>query len=77
MTVPAGNLGPRKDLQAHLKDPGSPIDPTVIRNLTHYLSAPEWDPIIGRIKNSRLQDPSCPVQLIFVPSYLNGNDGIS
>ena len=28
-------------------------DPTVIRNLTHYLSAPEWDPIIGRIKNSR------------------------
>ena len=76
VTVPAGNLGPRKDLQAHLKDPGSPIDPTVIRNLTHYLSAPEWDPIIGRIKNSRLQDPSCPVQLIFVPSYLNGNDGI-
>lgn len=37
VTVPAGNLGPRKDLQAHLKDPGSPIDPTVIRNLTHYL----------------------------------------
>ena len=76
VTVPAGNLGPRKDLQARLKDSGSPIDPTVIRNLTHYLSAPEWDPIIGRIKNSRLQDPSCPVQLIFVPSYLNGNDGI-
>ena len=76
VTVPAGNLGPRKDLQAHLKDSGSPIDPTVIRNLTHYLSAPEWDPIIGRIKNSRLMDPACPVQLVFVPSYLNGDDGI-
>ena len=76
VTVPAGNNGPRKDLQAHLNDPNNPIDPNVLRNTTHYLSAPEWDPIIGRIKNSRLMDPACPVQLVFVPSYLNGDDGI-
>ena len=76
VTVPAGNNGPRKDLQAHLNDPNNPIDSNVLRNTTHYLSAPEWDPIIGRIKNSRLMDPACPVQLVFVPSYLNGDDGI-
>ena len=76
VTVPAGNNGPRKDLQAHLNDPNNPIDPNVLRSTTHYLSAPEWDPIIGRIKNSRLMDPACPVQLVFVPSYLNGDDGI-
>ena len=44
ITVPAGNVGPRKDLQARLKDPNAQMDPSVIRNITHYLSAPEWDP---------------------------------
>ncbi|MDD3107978.1 MAG: alpha-glucan family phosphorylase [Alistipes sp.] len=76
ITVPAGNNGPRKDLQAHLQDAAQPLDGNVLRNTTHYLSAPEWDPVINRIKNSPLMDPQCPVQLIFVPSYLNGNDGI-
>ncbi len=76
ITVPAGNVGPRKDLQAMLADPNAQPDHTVIRNITHYLSAPEWDPVINKIKGSRLQDPNSPVQLMFVPSYLNGNDGI-
>ena len=35
VTVPAGNNGPRKDLQAHLNDPNNPIDPNVLRNTTH------------------------------------------
>ena len=76
ITVPAGNVGPRKDLQARLKDPNAQMDPSVIRNITHYLSAPEWDPIIGKIKNTKLMDPTSPVQVMFVPSYLNGVDGI-
>ena len=76
ITVPAGNVGPRKDLQAYLSDPQNSMDPTVIKNLTHYLSAPEWDPIINKIKNTKLVDPSSQVQLMFVPAYLNGNDGI-
>ncbi len=76
ITVPAGNVGPRKDLQAHLQDPSVQMDPTVIRNITHYLSYPEGDPIINKIKNTRLMDPSSPIQVMFVPSYLNGVDGI-
>ena len=39
VTVPAGNNGPRKDLQAHLNDPNNPIDPNVLRNTTHYFGA--------------------------------------
>lgn len=76
ITVPAGNNGPRKDLQARLKDASAQIDSSVIRNTTHYLSAPEWDPIINKIKETKLMDPSSPVQVMFVPSYLNGHDGI-
>ncbi len=76
ITVPAGNLGPRKDLQACLKDPSAQIDSSVIRHITHYLESPQWDPIINKIRGTKLEDPTCPVQLIFVPCYLNGNDGI-
>ena len=32
--------------------------------------------VIGCEALSRLMDPACPVQLVFVPSYLNGDDGI-
>lgn len=76
ITVPAGNVGPRKDLQECLQNPQAGVDPSVIKNITHYLSAPQWDPVINRIKDSRLMDPASPVQLIFVPSYLNSTDGI-
>ena len=76
ITVPAGNLGPRHDLQARLKDPTIGMDSTVIKNITHYLAEPQWDPIIQRIKDSPLEKPESQVQVIFVPSYLNGDDGI-
>lgn len=76
ITVPAGNVGPRKDLAAYLNDATNGIDPSVIKNTSHYLAEPQWDPVINRIKDSRLLDPSSPVQLMFVPCYLNGDDGI-
>ncbi len=76
ITVPAGNVGPRKDLRERLDNPSAPIDPSVIRHITHYLEAPQWDPVINKVRGSRLEDPASPVQLIFVPCYLNGQDGI-
>ena len=74
ITVPAGNNGPRQDLQAHLADPSSPIDTTLFRHTTHLLSG--WDPIVNTMTGSVLMDPESKVKAIFVPSYLNGNDGI-
>ena len=76
ITVPAGNNGPRQDLKAHLSDQGSPIDGSLLRNTTHYLSDEKHDPIVRAIKGTKLMDPDSKVQLLFVPSYLNGNDGI-
>lgn len=76
ITVPAGNDGPRKDLQAHLADPNNPIDYNQFRHTTHYLSAPEWDPTVLSMRDSKLLDPSGRVKVIFVPTYLNGDDGI-
>ena len=34
------------------------------------------DPIINKIRGTKLEDPTCRYRLIFVPCYLNGNDGI-
>ncbi|MCD8186402.1 MAG: alpha-glucan family phosphorylase, partial [Rikenellaceae bacterium] len=77
IAVPAGNNGPRIDLQAYLRDPkNNPIDRNQLRNTTHYLTHPEWDPVIQRIQGTRLTDPACKVQLLFIPTYLNGDDGI-
>lgn len=76
ITVPAGNDGPRKDLAAHLANPSSPIDSGAFPYTTHYLSGHSWDPVVKSIRNSILTEPSSLVKLIFVPSYLNGDDGI-
>ncbi|MDR2885764.1 MAG: alpha-glucan family phosphorylase, partial [Rikenellaceae bacterium] len=76
ITVPAGNDGPRKDLQAWLADPAQPIDSSLYRHTTHHLSAFDWDPIVQAMKGSKLLEKDCPVKVVFVPSYLNGNDGI-
>lgn len=76
ITVPAGNDGPRKDLRAHLDNPENPVDGNLFRHTTHYLSEPDWDPIVNAMRNSRLLSPDSRVKVIFVPSYLNGNDGI-
>ncbi len=76
ITVPAGNDGPRKDLQAHLADPSQPIDAAQYRHTTHYLSAPQWDPIVNSMNGSKLLDADSNVKVIFVPTYLDGRDGI-
>ncbi len=76
ITVPAGNHGARVDLQAHLADPSKPIDPEQYRFSTHYIENRQYDPISQAIDNSVLADPASRVKVIFVPTYLNCNDGI-
>ena len=76
ITVPSATTGPRKDLQAHLADENSPIDPKQNRFCTHYLEHPEWDQILNSIAGSVLANPSSKVKVVFVPTYLFGLDGI-
>jgi phosphorylase/glycogen(starch) synthase len=72
--IPANHYGPRKDLLNKL-----PVTDGAFgsKYLTHNLHDAEWDPILNRIKQAGLLNGSSDkVKVIFVPSYLNGNDGI-
>jgi phosphorylase/glycogen(starch) synthase len=72
--IPANHYGPRKDLLNKQPDNDGAFGS---KYLTHNLHDAEWDPILNRIKNAGLTNsPSDKVKVLFVPSYLNGNDGI-
>lgn len=76
--VPAWAKAPRADLhQALDRDgvrQGQPLADPVI---THALNNPGDDAIINRIHALGFgQNPNSDVQVVYVPCYLNGNDGI-
>ncbi|MEA3450708.1 MAG: alpha-glucan family phosphorylase, partial [Bacteroidota bacterium] len=73
--VPANNYGPRKDLIEKLNG-NSEID---LENkfITHYLHDADFDPVLKKIKKSGFfNKKEDNVKIIFVPAYLNGDDGI-
>jgi phosphorylase/glycogen(starch) synthase len=71
--IPANHYGPRKDLLS--KQPND--DAFGSKYLTHNLHDAEWDPILNRIKEAGLNNSARDkVKVLFVPSYLNGADGI-
>ncbi len=76
ITIPAHHSGPVPGLAEKIESGiiGNPMDKQF---LTHGLFEPDYDPILRRLIEDRmfnsLQDQ---VKVIFVPSYLNGNDGI-
>lgn len=72
--IPANHYGPRKDILNR-----QPVENGIFdsKYLTHNLHDAEWDPILNRIREAGLLNGSSDkVKVIFVPSYLNGNDGI-
>ncbi len=73
--VPAHHYGPRKELISAMQN-NQPCE-CGLRYMTHYLHDPEWDPILKAVKKYKLiNNANDKVKIIFVPSYLNGNDGI-
>ena len=73
--MPAYHKGPRQDIIDILYDNG-PVN-AGDKYLTHSLHYPSNDPILQKIIASNLDnDHKSKVKIIFVPSYLNGNDGI-
>jgi glycogen phosphorylase/synthase len=73
--MPAYHKGPRQDIIDILSDNGQANIGD--RYLTHNLHYPLTDPILLKINENNLSnDQKSKVKLIFVPSYLNGNDGI-
>jgi phosphorylase/glycogen(starch) synthase len=73
--IPAYHKGPRNDIVDILYNNGPANEGD--RYLTHSLHYQSSDPILQRIISNHLDnDPASKVKIIFVPSYLNGNDGI-
>ncbi len=73
--IPANHYGPRKDLLKKIEDRNTELSDS--KYLSHNLHDAEWDPILKRIKDAGLKNEGNDrVKVIFVPSYLNGNDGI-
>ena len=72
--VPGNNYGPQKSLLAALNGENANIEN---RNLTHGLHDAEYDPILNQLKRLGLtNEASNKVKVVFVPSYLNGDDGV-
>lgn len=70
--VPAGHNGPDKELLNKKTNGGD-----YKTGVSHLLNDPEWDPVIKKIKELHLfNKESDKVKVLFIPSYLNGNDGI-
>lgn len=76
--VPCWHHGARRDLAARLADPETACEGRgdVVPNATHYLGDPYGDPVVVRLRERGLLDARGNVRVVFVPSYLNGDDGI-
>ena len=74
--VPGNQAGPKKDVHDRLNNPNYNA-PLPHEYLTHYLHDAEYDPSLRRIIENGLNNSNNDkVKVIFVPSYLNGADGI-
>jgi len=74
--IPANHYGARRDLLEVINKKDDQEDLNE-KHLTHYLHYAEHDPILNRIHNNGLNNgKDDKVKVVFVPSYLNGNDGV-
>ncbi|MBQ6613329.1 MAG: alpha-glucan family phosphorylase [Alistipes sp.] len=76
VAVPAATTGVRVDLAAHLADGNVAIDQSKKRYLTHNIENEAWDQVCQSVEGSILSTSASRVKVLFVPTYLNGNDGI-
>ncbi|MBF0575230.1 alpha-glucan family phosphorylase [Dysgonomonas sp. GY617] len=74
--VPAGHHGPSKALLHNLQSKEA-ISPLANPYLTHDLNDENYDPVLNAVRQNELYNTkNDKVKIFFVPSYLNGNDGI-
>lgn len=73
MMIPAAIDGPDRDLIVKRNTPGSQYKTMI----SHTLKNPDYDAIVHRLKELGItNERSQKVTTLFIPSYLNGNDGI-
>ena len=77
INVPAWVKGPRKDLQERLESPLRSVTPLETSMISHELHNMDDDKALSMMRAIGLDNnPNNRVKVIFVPCYLNGNDGI-
>jgi glycogen synthase len=75
--VPAWTLEPRNDLQARLATHEEFTTPLNQPYITHWLHNMDEDKVLGMMHYLSMHNsPQDKVKVIFVPCYLNGDDGI-
>jgi len=75
LLIPANHYGPRRELLEMMGEGNQ--QELIQRHLTHNLHYEEHDQILNRIKANGLNNsPEDKIKVIFVPSYLKGDDGI-
>ncbi len=76
LMVPADQNGPRKEVLQRIKA-GDYKTPLMGEYHTHQLGNYAGDPIINGLREAGLMNrPEDKVKVVFVPAYLNGNDGL-
>lgn len=74
--VPAGHSGVNKELLHNMEQPYQAVN-SGTPYLTHYLTDEANDPVINRFRAQKLWNRAeDKVKVFFVPSYLNGDDGV-
>jgi len=72
--IPSGHNGPDRSLQSKLTNHDNEHYSTQV---SHVLMSPEYDQITARFRELGLNNPiGGKVKVYFIPSYLNGDDGI-
>lgn len=75
--VPAWTSGSRSDLRDRIHLKRTPLAPLSYPWLTHWLHNMNNDSVLNQISYLKMQNKKeDKVKIIFVPSYLNGDDGI-
>lgn len=74
--VPAWTKEPRTDLIERLKSTKKETTSLEAPYITHWLHDMSNDSVLNQINYLKLNNAENKVKFIFVPSYLNGNDGI-
>lgn len=73
MAIPAEHGGPDPGLSGRLAGNGSAYE----TNVSHRLSHPDTDPILSKLRSLNIGNAhEDKVKVFFIPTYLNGNDGI-
>ena len=75
--IPCWNHGARRDLQCVLAGQNEcGMDHAGALNTTHYLGDADNDPVVNHLRARGLLGQGNRVHTVFVPCYLNGDDGI-